>query len=410
MRSTPRAAELPRGKGRTPKTPGIETLRRNLAHLTAGFVAVLVGYSSSVAIVFQAAQAAGVSPEQWSSWLWALGLGMGLTCIGLSWWTRAPILTAWSTPGAALLASSLGGLSVSESVGVFVVSSAFVAVTGLLGVFDRVMQRLPAALASAMLAGVLLRFGLDAFRSLASDAWLVLTMFVVYLLARRFDARLAVPAALIGGLGWLVIVKGFLPASIAWQWATPVFITPSFTWSSTLGVALPLFVVTMTSQNVPGLAVLRANGYPTPISPLLRVLGLTGIVLGPFGGFQYNLAAITAAICMSPDADPDPAARYRAAMWAGGFYLVLGLLGATLGSLFAVLPPSFLMAIAGLALLPTIANSLSQALLRAEERDAAIVAFLVTASGISLAGISSAFWGLIFGLVASMVLRPKAPA
>jgi len=158
---------------------------------------------------------------------------------------------------------------------------------------------------------------------------------------------------------------------------------------------------------VPGLAVLRANGYSTPISPLLRVLGLTGVALGPFGGFQYNLAAITAAICMSPDADPDRTMRYRAAMWAGGFYLALGFLGATLGSIFAVLPPSFLMGIAGLALLPTIANSLSQALLHAEERDAAVVAFLVTASGVSLAGISSAFWGLVFGLVASMVLRPK---
>jgi benzoate membrane transport protein len=335
---------------------------------------------------------------------------MGLTCIGLSWWTRAPILTAWSTPGAALLANSLGGLSVSESVGVFVLSSALVAFTGFLGVFDRVMQRLPAALASAMLAGVLLRFGLDAFRGLASNAWLVLAMFVIYLVARRFDARLAVPSALLCGLGWLVVTKGFLPATIAWQWATPVFITPTFTWSSTLGMALPLFVVTMASQNVPGLAVLRANGYPTPISPLLRVLGLTGIALGPFGGFQYSLAAITAAICMSPDADPDPTARYRAVMWAGAFYLALGFLGATLGSLFAVLPSSFLMAIAGLALLPTIANSLSQALLRAEERDAAIVAFLVTASGISLAGISSAFWGLVFGLVASVILRPKAQA
>ena len=386
-------------------TRALQALRQHLAHAAAGLVAVLVGYSSSVAIVYQAAQAAGASPAQWSSWLWALGVGMGITCIGLSWWTRTPILTAWSTPGAALLAGSLGGLPYSESIGVFVLCAALMALTGICGIFDRVMQRLPSALASAMLAGVLLRFGVEAFRGLGEDTALVLLMFAVYCVARRYDGRLAVLGAMICGSLWLAASGGFLPTTAVWQAASPVFTVPTFSLSSALGVALPLFVVTMASQNLPGLAVLRANGYHTPVSPLLKVLGLTGIALGPFGGFQFNLAAITAAICMSPDADPDPARRYRAAIWAGSFYLALGILGATLASLLAALPPPFLMAIAGLALLPTIGNSLWQALKDAGERDAAVVAFLVTASGISLLGIGSAFWGLVFGMLVTTILQ-----
>jgi benzoate membrane transport protein len=209
------------------------------------------------------------------------------------------------------------------------------------------------------------------------------------------------------GLLWLWLSDGFTATAIAWQWATPVFTAPSFSWASALGVALPLYVVTMASQNVPGLSVLRANGYKTPMSPLLKATGLTGLVLGPFGGFQYNLAAITAAICMSPDADPDATKRYQAAMWAGAFYIALGLLGATVASLFAALPAAFVMAIAGLALLPTIANSLYQALQDPAQREAAVVTFLVAASGVNLLGIGSAFWGLLLGLLTARILAVR---
>ena len=372
-------------------------------------VAVLVGYTSSVAIVFQAAHAAGASPAEIGSWLWALGIGMGVTCIGLSWWTRAPILTAWSTPGAALLATSLQGLTMPEAVGVFCATSALIAITGWLGVFDRLMKHVPASLAAAMLAGVLLKFGVQAFLGLQANGPLVLAMLVTYVLVRKFMARYAVPLTLMVGLAGAWASGQVHWQTIAWQWATPMWTTPSFNVNALLGVALPLYIVTMASQNVPGLAVLRSNGYQTPASPLIGFTGLTGMVLAPFGGFQYNLAAITAAICMSPDADPNPAKRYQAAMWAGVFYAVLGMLGATVASLFSALPATLVMAIAGLALLPTIANSLHQALQEPTQRDAAMVTFLVTASGITLAGVASAFWGLVLGLITLHVWKPQKP-
>lgn len=379
-----------------------------LSHVTAGFIAVLVGYTSSAAIVFQAAAAAGATPAQLASWLWALGLGMAATCIGLSLRYRAPVLTAWSTPGAALLATGLHGVSMAEAVGVFLFASALIAVAGASGWFERLMHRLPKPLAAAMLAGVLLRFGLDAFAALAGHGPLVGAMLAAFLLGRRFLPRYAVPLSLLAGL--LVAAAGGLihPEALDLAPAAPVFTAPAWSLPALLGVGLPLFVVTMASQNVPGLAVLRANGYATPVSPLVGWTGLTGLLLAPFGGFSFNLAAITAAICMSPDADPDPAQRWRAAVWAGLFYLLTGLLGATVASLFAALPHALVAAIAGFALLGSIAGSLAGALADDAERDAALLTFLVTASGLSLFGIGSAFWGLALGLAGRALQRRPA--
>lgn len=378
---------------------------RHFPHVAAGFIAVLVGYTSSAAIVFQAAHAAGATPSQLASWLWALGLGMGVTCIALSLRYRAPILTAWSTPGAALLATGLVGVPMREAIGAFLFASVLMAVLGFSGGFERIMRHVPPSLSAAMLAGILLRFGLGAFSMLGNNLALVGTMIVVFFAARRLWPRYAVPLAFLAGLVVAAASGSIATGEIRWQLSAPELMMPGFSFATLIGVGLPLFVVTLATQNVPGLAVLRANGYATPASPLLGWTGVTGVVLAPFGGFSFNLAAITAAICMSRDADPDPARRYLAAVWAGGFYLLTGIGGATVASLLSAFPQALVVAIAGLALLGTIAGSLTTALAHEEERDAAVVTFLVTASGLTLFGIGSAFWGLVFGYAVSHALR-----
>lgn len=380
-----------------------------VAHISAGFIAVLVGYTSSAAIIFQAAASAGASQAQISSWMWALGIGMGLTCIGFSLKYRQPILTAWSTPGAALLVTALSGVPMSEAIGIFLFSSGLILVCGITGWFDRIMQLVPASLAAAMLGGVLLTFGLDLFVSVNSQPLIVGTMILSYLLLRHRVPRYVIPVSLLLGTA-LAVSAGLLQfEDLSWQLATPVLMIPSFSLTSLLGIGLPLFIVTMASQNVPGVAVLRAHGYQAPASPLISWTGIVGLVLAPFGGFAFNLAAISAAVCMGEEVDKDPKQRYKAAVWAGVFYLLMGLFGATVVGLFAALPTELVMAIAGLALLGTIGQSLTVAMQDSAEREAALLTFMITASGMTLGGIGSAFWGLVMGgavLAASHKKRP----
>lgn len=372
--------------------------RASISHISAGFIAVLVGYTSSAAIVFSAANAAGATAAHISSWLLALGLGMGVTCIGLSLRYRSPVLTAWSTPGAALLTTALVGVPMSEAIGAFVVASALLALVGFTGWAEALMKHIPRTLAAAMLAGVLLRFGVGVFAALGNDIALVALMLAIYFAGRRANSRYTLPLTFLGALVWATLSGQLHPDALTLDVARPLFTAPTFTLASALGVGIPLFIVTMASQNVPGIAVLRANGYGAPASPLIGWTGFTGLLLAPFGGFSFNLAAITAAICMSPDADRDPERRYLAAVWAGVFYLVTGILGATVASALGALPRALVAAIAGIALLGTIANSLGAALADDRERDAALVTFLCTASNLSLLGIGSAFWGLLLGI------------
>lgn len=375
------------------------------SHVSAGFIAVLVGYASSAVIVVQAASAAGASTAQVGSWLWALGIGMALTSIGLSWYYRAPLLTAWSTAGAALLATSLPGVPLADAIGVFLFSSLLLTLFGLLGWIEILLRWVPRAVAAAMLAGVLLRFGLQLFSTLADALGLTLLMLAVWVAGRRWQPNFAALASLAVGVLLCALQGQVRGGVIVLDFALPVWTAPSFTGSHLIGIGLPLFLVTMASQNVPGLAVLRSNGYDTPASPPLAVTGLTGLLLAPFGGFAYNLAAITAAICMSPDADPVKERRYLAAIWAGAFYALSGLLGLTLVTAFAALPPALLAAMAGIALLGTLSGSLVTAFEEPSERDAALLTFLCTASGLSLGGIGSAFWGLTAGVLASAIGR-----
>jgi benzoate membrane transport protein len=378
----------------------------SLSALATGFVTVLVGFASSAAIVFQAAQSLGATPAQTSSWMWALGLGMGLTCIGLSLRYRVPVVTAWSTPGAAMMIGSVAGLPLSDAVGAFLVSALLIAVAGFSGIFERMINRIPIALASGMLGGVLLRFGLEAFAAMRTQLGLVLAMFAVYLLSRRIAPRYAVILTLLVGIAFAAAAGLLKLQGLSLELARPEFVAPTFSFAAIAGIALPLFIVTMASQNVPGVAVIRASGYSVPISPVVGWTGVATLLLAPFGAYALNLAAITAAICMGREAHEDPARRYVASVAAGGFYLLVGLFGATVAALFAAFPKELILGIAGIALLGTIGNSLATALRDESHREPALVTFLVTASGVTLAGIGSAFWGIVFGVVALLALRP----
>ena len=369
-----------------------------LPHLVAGFIAVMVGYTSSVILIIQAATAAGADTAQVASWLWTLGIGMGVSCIGLSLYYRIPILTAWSTPGAALLITTLGNFTLAEAIGAFVISSLLITLCGISGWFDRLMKHIPAPLAAAMLAGVLLRFGLDLFKVAPQDPLLLGTLLLAFLLGRHLWPRYTM--VLVLGVGMLICsVRGDLQmGTLHWQLASPVWTWPAFSLDALFGIALPLFIVTMTSQNMPGIAILRAHGYQPATSSLISWTGLTGLLLAPFGGYAFNLAAITAAICMGKEVDPDTKRRWPAAVWAGCFYLLTGCFGATVAALFSAFPAALVTCVAGLALLGTIGSSLHSALQEDEAREAALLTFIITASGISLLGIAAACWGLLIGL------------
>lgn len=369
----------------------------SLSAVIAGFVSVLVGFTSAGVIVFQAAQALGATSTEIGSWIWALGLGMGLTSILLSWRYKMPVVTAWSTPGAALIIPAAAGVSMAEGIGAFLVCAVLITLCGFTGWFEKAMNAIPLALASAMLAGVLLRFGLNVFTAMQTQFVMTFAMFCVYLLVRQAVPRYTIMAALIVGMIIAGIQGLLIIETVQWQLAQPVFTAPQFSVPAVVGIAIPLFVVTMASQNVPGVATIRAFGYDTPVSPLIGWTGIATLVLAPFGAFTINLAAITAAISMGKEAHEDTDKRYVAAMAAGFFYIVVGLFGATVASLFSALPEELVLTIAGLALLGTIGKSLVIALHEEKDREAALITFLVTASGVTLFNVGAAFWGIAAG-------------
>ena len=382
----------------------------SLSAVVAGFVTVLVGFTSSAVIVFEAANAVGAGPAEIASWMWALGLGMGLTCIGLSLRYKVPVVTAWSTPGAAMLITGAAGVSLGEATFAFMVSALLIILSGFSGWFERAMSRIPVSIASGMLAGVLVRFGMDLFVSMKTQFAMAFAMFCAYLVMRRVKPRYAVIVAFALGIA-IAALQGLLHwDTVELELAMPVWVTPQFSVTALIGVAIPLFIVTMASQNVPGVAVIRASGYSVPISPVIGWTGIANMVLAPFGAFALNLAAITAAICMGREAHENPQRRYVAWVAAGFFYILIGLFGATVGALFAAFPRELVLAVAGLALIGTIGNGLAAALANEREREPALITFLVTASGVALFGIGSAFWGLLAGVLALLVLRTGAAA
>lgn len=377
----------------------------SLSAFVAGFVAVLVGFTSSVAIVFQAAQSFGATPAQITSWIWALGLGMGLCSLVPSLLLRKPVMVAWSTPGAAVLATAgaAGSFSMGEAVGAFMVCSALVILVGATRALERVADRIPMEIASALLAGVLARFGIQAFAAAQTALPLVLLMVGTYLVARRMAARYAVVVTLVVGILWVLITGQMAWSMEPVRLAMPVFVAPQWSVSAIVSLAIPLFVVTMASQNLPGMAVIRASGYELPVSRLITMTGWASLVLAPFGAFALNFSAITAAICMGPEAHEDRLKRYTAAASCGAIYIVIGLFGALVTGLLTSFPKELVVAIAGIALLSTIGNGLASALRDERHREAALITFLVTLSGITLMDIGSAFWGVVAGSLALFV-------
>ena len=381
----------------------------SLSALVAGFIATVISYAGPLVIIFQAAHTAGLPAEVLSSWIWAISIGSGVLGIVLSLRYRAPVVIAWSAPGSALLVSLLPQVSLGEAVGAYLAANLIVLVVGLSGAFDKLVARLPLSVCAAMLAGILFSFGSALFTSLQEQPLLVLAMFVTYLLCKRVSPRYAVLAVLLVGVG-LVIGRGELSAD-AWVigLATPVWITPEFSPMAILNIGVPLAVVALTGQFIPGMAVLRSSGYgQVAARPLLAGCGLGSLLLAPFACHGLALGAITAAICTGPEAHERPERRYVAGEVGGVFYLLFGLFGATLVSLFTAFPQALVAALAGLALFGAIAASLAGAMAVPQEREAALVAFLVTASGMSFLGLSAAFWGLIFGLFAHWLLTHKS--
>ena len=377
----------------------------SFSNMAAGFVAVMVGFTSSAVLVFQAATTSGASPAEVSSWLFALGMSMAITCIGLSLRYRMPVLIGWSTPGAALLVTSLSGISMPEAIGAFIFSALLTILTGVTGFFEKAIAHIPRALTSAMLAGILIHFGMNIFIAMQDQYVLITAMLVTYLIGKRSFPRYVIIMVLLVGILIAELEGLFNLENLHVTLASPIFTFPVFTFSTLISVGIPLFIVTMTSQNIPGVAVLNASGYYPPISQLISWTGLTNLILAPFGSYSICLAALTAAICTSKEADTDPKNRYKSTIFAGICWFFIGLFGATIVTLFFAFPKELILAIAGLALLSTIGNSLKIALEEDTQREPALITILVSASGIALFGIGSAFWGLIAGVLASFILN-----
>ncbi|BCH06160.1 benzoate transporter [Mesorhizobium sp. SEMIA 3007] len=371
----------------------------------SAFVAAIVGFGGTLAIVIAAAHAVGATQIQTASWVTAICLAMAIESLWLSWRTKMPVITAWSTPGLALMAASTG-FSIGEAVAAFIATAILLIATGLFRPLTQLISRIPPSVASGMLAGIVVTFALNAVKTVPVDPWLILPLIAAFFLIRVFHPALSVLSVLVGG-GLAAFLTGRVGGLPTPELSTLTLISPDFTAKAMIGLALPLYLVTMASQNLSGLAVLRAAGYHPEPGPLIGVTGLFSLLSAPFGGSTTNLAAISAAICTGPDVHPDPAERWKTGPFYAVAYLIFAIFGASLVAIFAVLPQSLIVLVAGLALMASLANALAIALKDEGDRMAATVTFVVTASGLTLFGVGAAFWGLIAGLVVLFLDRLK---
>jgi len=383
---------------------------RDLAHpVVAGLISVIVNYGGTFILVFQAAKVAGLSPELTGSWVWSISIGVGVTGLFLSWRTREPIITAWSTPAAAFLVTALATTPYAEAVGAYLISAAAFVILGLSGCFDKVIRLIPPGVAAGLLAGILLQFGIGAFGGMSVDPLLAGLLILAYAVLKRFTARFAVVGILALGLALLTLQGRVDLSGLELKLAAPVFTMPAFSLNALLSVALPLFLITLTGQYMPGMLVLRNDGFKTSANPIVTVTALGSLLMAPFGSHAFNIAAITAAICTGKEAHEDPSKRWIAGIAAGVFYILVGVFGVTLAAVFMAFPATFIATLAGLALLGTIGSSLASAMADARCREASLVTFLAAAANIKMFGIGGAFWGLLIGLLAFWVLNGRLP-
>lgn len=363
-------------------------------------VAAVIGFGGTVALVVQAGQAMGATPSQIVSMVTALCLAIGVTGAILSWFLKMPVVLAWSTPGAALVAASTLNLSWPTAVGAFLLAGVLMALTGLIPILGRLAGRIPPSVAGAMLAGVLLPFVLRLFRVIQDDMALVAGLILVFLIFRRLRPVWALPAVLAAAFAALAFSGQLVLSPEAGLFGRLERVVPVFDWKAAVSLGLPLFLVTLAAQNLPGLVVLQTAGFPPPANRLILTTGLASCLAAPLGSHGVNLAAITAAICTDADAHPDPSARWIVGVIYGVLYLIIALFAALLAGLFIGMPTAALAAVTGLALVAPLSGALQGMVSETSTREAAVLTFAATASGLSLCGVGSAFWGLAIGFAA----------
>ena len=391
-----------------------------LSHISAGLTAVTVGYSSSVVIIIDVARKAGASDDMVISWLFALGLGMGITCILFSWLSKLPVVTAWSTPGAAFLLTSIDNYRLSEAIGAFVICAMLSLVTAQSRSLLKQISRIPPAISSALLAGILLPICLAIFSDVNDAPHLVALFLAVYLIGSRLFPRYLMLLLLVMSVGismfmssadgGVALTSDSSGLSSIFTLPVPIWVTPTFSLSATIGLAFPLFLITTLSQNLPGIAIHHAHGYTPDHKPILSGIAIAQALLAPFGGFTFNLAAITAALCMGEQADSEKSQRYKAAIAAGVAYIFMGLLASVVVALFVSMPSIIIHLLAGLALLATLQGAVVRAMEIEHHRAPALLTMLCTASGFSLFSMTSAVWGLGLGLILLYVQKKPANA
>ncbi|MGV8920574.1 MAG: benzoate/H(+) symporter BenE family transporter [Pseudomonas sp.] len=377
----------------------------SLSAVIAGFLAVFVGFAGPLAIVYQAANLAGLSSEMTSSWIWAISFGSGISGLVLSYRLKMPIISAWSTPGAALLVVSLPVVGINQAVGAYIVSGLLVLALGVSGAFNSLIGRIPKGIIAAMLAGILFNFGIEAFASIHGSPVLVLGMILAFFIAKRLAPRYSTAIAMLVGMLYVLATGDSHLDTVSLTLAKPVFVMPEWTWYSVLSLGFPLALVTLTGQHVPGLAVLKTSGFNPSANPIVSLNGLISLIFAPFGAHAINPSVVAASICTGSESNEDPSKRYVAGIAAGIIYIVVGLFGGALAQLLGAWPKELIVALAGLALIGSITNGLVGLVTNDGHRDASVVTFLVAASGLSFLGLGAAFWSLVIGGVAYLILH-----